>query len=103
MDCGRARLQGRRLPSKADLQHGEKPKDAECWGKCPNCGEEGWLYKWEGTCDDSKCLWCEGCIDEAHDRMHEAEDAMADAFHENQGEPWEMSEEEEFGGEEEYY
>jgi len=42
--------------------------------KCPNCGEEAWLWCWEG--DEP---WCEDCIDEAHDRMHDAEDAMADA------------------------
>lgn len=104
MECGRAKLQGRRLPSKDDRQHGEKPKDAVCWGKCPTCGEEGWLYKWEGTYDDPKCLWCEGCIDEAHDRMREAEDAMADpSLVEGEDvEPWEEPEIEDCG-EEEYY
>lgn len=34
-------------------------------------GEYDWLYKWEG-----EKPWCEGCIDEAHARIREAEDAM---------------------------
>jgi len=44
-----------------------KPEGAVRYGKCPECGEEDWLFKWEG--DEPLC---EGCIDEAHARMHEA-------------------------------
>lgn len=43
-----------------------KPEGAKKWGVCPECKEEDWLYEWEGTYDDPNCLWCEGCIDEAH-------------------------------------
>jgi len=48
-------------------------------GKCPGCGEvDVVLYSYEGTYDDPDDMMCEGCIDEFHARVHEAEDAMAD-------------------------
>jgi len=53
-----------------------KPKDAVKYGRCPECGEEAWLFRWEGTYDNPECLWCEGCIDEAHDRMRDTDDTM---------------------------
>jgi uncharacterized Zn ribbon protein len=55
-----------------------KPKDAKKSGKCPGCGEEAWLFEYEGTYDNPDDLMCESCIDEFHERVHEAEDAMSD-------------------------
>lgn len=52
-----------------------QPEGSLRFDKCPNCKEEDWLYCWEG--DEPSC---EACIDEAHARGHEAEDAMADAL-----------------------
>jgi len=65
-----------RVPEKAWNKKAEQlwQDGAVRYSKCPGefCdGEYDWLYKWEG--DEP---WCEGCIDEAHDRMNEAQDAM---------------------------
>lgn len=80
-----------------------KPEGAVKWGKCPNCEEEDWLFKYEGTYDDPDDLMCEGCIDEFHARVHEAEDAMADAMVDAQDYGGEESFEEEESAEEEPY
>lgn len=55
-----------------------QPPGAKKWGKCPGCGEWNWLFEFEGTDTDAGNLMCEGCIDEFHDSVHEAEDAMAE-------------------------
>jgi hypothetical protein len=47
-------------------------------GKCPGCGEVDMLYSYEGTYDDPEDMMCEGCIDEFHASVQEAEDAMAE-------------------------
>jgi len=65
--------------SSTETKQREKPEGAIQWGKCPNCGEEDWLFKWEGTYSNPDCLWCETCIDDAHDAVHDAEDAIAEA------------------------
>lgn len=52
-----------------------KPEGAVKWGSCPGpfCnGEFAWLFN--SDCDSKP--WCEGCIDEAHDRVNEALDVM---------------------------
>jgi hypothetical protein len=49
-------------------------------GKCPRCEETTTLHSFEGTYDDPDCLMCEGCIDEYHDDVSDAQDAMADAY-----------------------
>ena len=81
-----SRFQGRKedvLPKiedhlkKQDTQpewHG-KPKDAVRYGKCPGpfCGGE---YAWLFSSDCDKQPWCEGCIDEGHERAREATDVM---------------------------
>lgn len=67
-----------------------RPEGAVSYGKCPECGEMAWLFEWEG--DEPAC---EGCIDETHDRMHEAEDIMNEPvdwqdeeFYEEEGEEY---------------
>lgn len=49
-----------------------KPESAAFYGKCPGpfCGGEfAWLFN--SDCD--KNPWCEGCIEEAHDRARDAD------------------------------
>jgi hypothetical protein len=50
----------------------EKPEGAVKWGKCARCEEEDWLFK-----SEAEDLMCEACIDEFHDDVHDAEDAMS--------------------------
>ena len=65
-----------------------KPKDAERWGFCKGCEEWHWLFKYEGTYTDPNDLMCEGCIDEYHDSVHDAEEAMTT----EEEATWEMEE-----------
>lgn len=51
-----------------------RPEGARKWGKCLGCGQWHWLFEYEGGPND---LLCEGCIDEFHARVHDAEDRMA--------------------------
>jgi len=49
------------------------PNDAVKYGRCPGpfCdGEVTWLFR----SDCSEDAWCDGCIDEAHERSHDALD-----------------------------
>lgn len=60
-----------------------KPEGAAFYGKCPGpfCGGEfAWLFN--SDCD--KNPWCEGCIDEAHDRAREAMDFMNEPISEEE-------------------
>lgn len=57
-----------------------KPEGVKKWGTCRGCGEDAWLYEYEETEKDPENLMCEGCIDEYHARVHEAEDALAGVF-----------------------
>ena len=57
-----------------------KPEGAKKYGKCLRCGEDSWLFEYEGTYDHPTDLMCEACINEFHERVHEAEDAMAGDF-----------------------
>jgi hypothetical protein len=72
------------------------PEGAVCFGKCPKCGEEDWLFKWEGADP-----WCETCIDDAHDAMHDAEDAVAEA-QEAINDPEAFDDDPDFGGDMEF-
>jgi hypothetical protein len=49
-------------------------------GKCHRCEETATLHSFEGTYDDPEEMMCEECIDEFHDDVHDAEDAMSDAY-----------------------
>lgn len=73
-----------------------KPPGAKKWGTCPGCGEYDWLFEYEGGPND---LMCEGCIDEFHAAVHDAEDAMAEMSETDDLEEWtEQDYEEPCGG-----
>lgn len=49
-----------------------KPEGGVYYGRCPGTfcdGEHAWLFN--SDCDEQP--WCEGCIDEAHDRARDAD------------------------------
>lgn len=61
-----------------------RPEHARKWGKCLGCGQWHWLFEYEGGPND---LLCEGCIDEFHARVHDAQDRMAQGS-ERESEEW---------------
>ena len=65
-----------------------KPVGAKKWGKCRGCGENAWLFEYEGTQKNPNDLMCEDCVDEFHGRVHDAEGAREEFYEESGGEAY---------------